>query len=195
VAFFGWSAASRASTMVPRRGRFFQASSSGNSKRHLHYLGRGDAIGSAHIEHNCSDAVRFSQHLINTEWTYNASPHFLGVLDLDRAAAFYDAALAPLGFVRVFTDDTAVGYGHEGGGDKLSLKLAAEVTVPGEGFHLAFSAATREQVSQFHASALQHGGRCNGQPGLRPDYGDHYCAAFVVDPDGYRIEAVINGPI
>ncbi|MGK5048999.1 VOC family protein [Janthinobacterium sp. GB4P2] len=119
----------------------------------------------------------------------------LAVLDLDRAAAFYDATLATLGFVRVFADDEAVGYGYEGGGDKLALKLAPAVTIPGEGFHLAFAASSREQVSQFYAAALRHGGRCNGSPGLRPDYGEHYCAAFVFDPDGYRIEAVINEPV
>ncbi len=118
-----------------------------------------------------------------------------GVSDLDRAAAFYDAVLAPLGFVQVWADDEAVGYGQDGGGDKLALKLTPEgLVIPGEGFHLAFSAGTREQVGQFHAAALRLGGRCNGAPGLRPDYGDDYYAAFVFDPDGYRIEAVINAP-
>lgn len=117
-----------------------------------------------------------------------------GVLDLDRSAAFYDAVLAPLGYVRVFDDDEAVGYGYEGGGDKLCLKLVPEVSIPGEGFHLALAASSRDQVSAFHAAALLHGGRCNGAPGLRPDYGDHYFAAFVIDPEGYRIEAVINKP-
>ncbi|MDC8756944.1 VOC family protein [Janthinobacterium fluminis] len=118
----------------------------------------------------------------------------IAVADLDRAATFYDAALEPLGYKRVFADDEAVGYGYPGGGDKLCLKLAAEVSIPGDGFHLAFAAATPAQVDQFHAAALRHGGRCNGLPGPRPDYGDHYYAAFVFDPDGYRIEAVINVP-
>ncbi|SUX30335.1 VOC family protein [Chromobacterium vaccinii] len=116
-----------------------------------------------------------------------------GISNLDRSRAFYDAVLAPLGYVRVFEHDTAVGYGKEGGGDKLSLKWVPEVALPGDGFHLAFAASTPDQVSAFHAAALQHGGRCNGAPGLRPHYGSHYFAAFVIDPDGYRIEAVING--
>ncbi|UGA39874.1 VOC family protein [Chromobacterium haemolyticum] len=116
-----------------------------------------------------------------------------GVNDLGRSGAFYDAALAPLGYVRVFEHDTAVGYGKAGGGDKLlSLKWVPELVLPGDGFHLAFAAGTPEQVRAFHAAALLHGGRCNGAPGLRPHYGSHYFAAFVVDPDGYRIEAVIN---
>lgn len=115
------------------------------------------------------------------------------VRDLGRAASFYDAVLAPLGFVRVWSDSTAVGYGYPGGGDKLALKLVPEgIAIPGPGFHLAFAAQARAQVDRFHAAALEHGGRDNGPPGLRPDYGPHYYAAFVIDPDGYRIEAVLN---
>jgi len=63
---------------------------------------------------------------------------------------------------------------------------------PGEGFHLAFTASDRAAVDAFHAAALRHGGADNGPPGLRPHYGPGYYAAFVIDPDGYRIEAVIN---
>jgi catechol 2,3-dioxygenase-like lactoylglutathione lyase family enzyme len=119
-----------------------------------------------------------------------------GVSDLARAAAFYDATLFALGFVRVWSDASAVGYGHLGGGDQFAVKLQpAGVVVPGPGFHVAFTAPSREAVSRFHAAALQHGGSDNGAPGLRPAYGEHYFAAFVADPDGYRIEAVINEPV
>jgi catechol 2,3-dioxygenase-like lactoylglutathione lyase family enzyme len=121
-----------------------------------------------------------------------------GVADLARAAAFYDAALAPLGYVRVFEDDTAVGYGYpEGvanGEDKFCLKLRPAAAAPGAGFHLAFAAPTCAAIAQFHAAALAQGGRDNGRPGLRPDYGPHYYAAFVIDPDGHAIEAVLNKP-
>lgn len=116
----------------------------------------------------------------------------IAVSDLERTSAFYDAVLKPLGYTRVFADDEAVGYGYEGGGDKLCLKRAAHVSVPGEGFHLAFTATAPDQVHAFHAAALRHGGRCNGLPGPRPEYGDDYYAAFVFDPEGYRIKAVIN---
>lgn len=116
----------------------------------------------------------------------------IGVSDLNRASAFYDAILEPLGYGQVFADDEAVGYGYAGGDDKFCLKLAAQVAVPGKGFHLAFAATELKQVHQFHAAALRHGGRCNGLPGPRPEYGDQYYAAFVFDPDGYRIEAVLN---
>lgn len=116
----------------------------------------------------------------------------IAVTDLDRAAKFYDAVLTPLGYARVFTGDKAVGYGYPGQDDKLLLNLEEHVNVPGEGFHLAFSGSEPAHVDRFHAAALLHGGRCNGPPGPRPDYGDCYYAAFVFDPDGYRIEAVMN---
>jgi catechol 2,3-dioxygenase-like lactoylglutathione lyase family enzyme len=116
----------------------------------------------------------------------------LAVTDLHRATRFYDAVLTPLGYARVFTGDAAVGYGYAGKDDLLLLNLQDEANIPGEGFHLAFAAKAPEDVACFHAAALRHGGRCNGPPGLRADYGAHYYAAFVIDPEGYRIEAVIN---
>lgn len=116
----------------------------------------------------------------------------LGVRDLAHSSAFYDAALGALGFRRVFEDETAVGYGLVDGQDLLCLKLRPDAVPPGPGFHLAFAASSRPAVEAFHAAALRVGGRDNGAPGLRPDYGDNYYAAFLVDPDGHRIEAVIN---
>jgi catechol 2,3-dioxygenase-like lactoylglutathione lyase family enzyme len=119
----------------------------------------------------------------------------IGVRDLALASAFYDAALGALGFRRVFEDDTATGYGLEDDKDLLCLKLRPDATPPGAGFHLAFAAPTRAAVDAFHAGALRVGGKDNGAPGLREDYGDHYYAAFLVDPDGHHIEAVINRPL
>jgi len=116
-----------------------------------------------------------------------------GVVDLERSAAFYDATLSVLGYVRVWADKTAVGYGYPGGDDKLAIKLQSSgAASPGPGFHLAFSAPSRESVAAFYEAALRYGGKDNGAPGLRPRYGENYFAAFVVDPDGYRVEAVIN---
>jgi catechol 2,3-dioxygenase-like lactoylglutathione lyase family enzyme len=118
------------------------------------------------------------------------------VADLARSAAFYDATLSALGYVRVWADSTAVGYGHPGGGDKFAIRLSSDQpSVPGSKFHLAFTAPSRECVGRFYDVALQHGGQDNGAPELCPEYGEHYYAAFVIDPDGYRIEAVINEPI
>ncbi len=116
-----------------------------------------------------------------------------GVMDLECSAAFYDAALSPLGYVRVWTDLTAVGYGFPGGGDKFAIKLSGgDAVAPGAGFHVAFAAPSRESVARFYEAALRHGGKDNGAPELCPEYGEHYYAAFVIDPDGYRIEAVID---
>lgn len=115
------------------------------------------------------------------------------VSDLQRSAAFYDAVLGALGYVRAWTSAREVGYGLGGAEDKFAIKLrGGTVAAPSPGFHLAFAAPSREAVDAFHAAALEHGGRDDGAPGLRPAYGDKYYAAFAVDPDGYRIEAVVN---
>ena len=83
--------------------------------------------------------------------------------------------------------------GHPGGGDKLAIKLVGPAAAaPGPRFHVAFAAPSRSAVVDFHAEALKHGGRDNGGPGLRLDYGRNYYAAFVIDPDGHPIEAVID---
>lgn len=118
----------------------------------------------------------------------------LGVHDLELSAKFYDAALGALGYRRVFEDDTAIGYGLVDDEDLLCLKLRDDARPPGAGFHLAFSAPSKAAVHDFHTAGLQSGGQDNGGPGFRPDYGEHYYAAFLVDPDGHRIEATINVP-
>jgi catechol 2,3-dioxygenase-like lactoylglutathione lyase family enzyme len=117
-----------------------------------------------------------------------------GVQDLNLSGAFYDAALGALGFRRVFENETEVGYGLVDGEDRFCLKLRAAAAPPSFGSHLAFSAPSRAAVDAFHQAALRVGGRDNGTPGLRPDYGPQYYAAFLVDPDGYRIEAVTKAP-
>jgi catechol 2,3-dioxygenase-like lactoylglutathione lyase family enzyme len=126
----------------------------------------------------------------------------LGVADIECAVAFYDAVLAPLGYVRVWSDlrpgesNQAVGYGAAGGGDALALKHRPDgQRPPGPGFHVAFAAPGRAAVDAFHHAALQHGGRDNGAPGLRAHYGPHYYAAFVIDPDGHAIEALFNAAV
>ncbi len=118
----------------------------------------------------------------------------LGVRELAASALFYDGILGALGFRRVFEDDEAIGYGLEDDKDILCLKQRDHAAAPGPGFHLAFAAPTRAAVDAFHAAGLRAGGADNGAPGLRPDYGPHYYAAFLVDPDGYRVEAVVKGP-
>ena len=114
-----------------------------------------------------------------------------GVENLDRAARFYDQILAPLGFVRVWSNERGVGFGEKGGGDKLALfARPGQVVAPGAGFHLAFDAPSRAAVDAFHAAAIAAGGKDIGGPGLRPHYSASYYAAFVIDLDGYKLEAV-----
>lgn len=114
-----------------------------------------------------------------------------GVSDLRRSSAFYDAALAALGYERVFTGERAVGYGAPGAAaERLLLILQPDaVRPPGAGFHLAFVAPSREAVDAFHRAALRNGGLDQGGPGLRAHYGPDYYAAFVLDPDGHKLEA------
>lgn len=113
-----------------------------------------------------------------------------GVRDLARAGAFYDAVLAPLTWVRLWDSPEGLGYGPPGGGEKLNLFPHPQARPPGPGFHLAFDAPDRAAVAAFHAAALAHGGADRGGPGLRPQYGASYFAAFVTDPDGHGLEAV-----
>lgn len=118
----------------------------------------------------------------------------LGVSNLERSGEFYDAVLLPLGYVRVWAHEIDIGYGTAGGDDKLALKFRGNFVTPPAGFHLAFAAPSRADIDRFHAVALRHGGTDNGPPGLRPGYGSGYYAAFVIDPDGYELEAVIIEP-
>jgi catechol 2,3-dioxygenase-like lactoylglutathione lyase family enzyme len=64
----------------------------------------------------------------------------------------------------------------------------------GAGFHLALAAPGLAELARFHQQALAHGGQDNGAPGLRAHYGAGYHAAFVIDPDGHRLEAVFKAP-
>ena len=120
----------------------------------------------------------------------------LGVSDLARSVAFYDAALAPLGVERVWTHPQAAGYGPPGGDDRLALFQRAPgegaPLAAGEGFHLAFFAPDADAVRAFHAAALAHGGTDKGPPGLRPRYGANYFAAFARDPDGHKLEVKVG---
>ena len=108
------------------------------------------------------------------------------VSDLARAKNFYGACLAPLGWQ--FRD-----YGARGGVFRNASSPPFYLTPAStdtRGLHLAFRASSREQVEAFHRAALAQGATDNGPPGLRPDYGDGYFAAFVLDASGNNLEAV-----
>ena len=121
----------------------------------------------------------------------------LGVTDIARSRGFYDAALRPLGIVRIvdFGQDRGSDYGAMAGSLGVEFTITVEPGVrPGLGMHLCFRAPDRTAVQAFHAAALLAGGRDDGAPGLRPLYHPDYFAAFVRDPDGHRIEAVCHAP-
>lgn len=115
----------------------------------------------------------------------------LDVSDVAASLEFYRRALAPLGY------EVVVDGKNEAGGRVVLFGIGgvprfviAEDKAPGVGAHVAFQAETRDQVHAFHAAALAAGGRDNGAPGPRPNYGPNYYAAFVLDPDGMNVEAV-----
>jgi catechol 2,3-dioxygenase-like lactoylglutathione lyase family enzyme len=118
----------------------------------------------------------------------------IGVRDVAKTKRFYDAALKPLGYQCLSEGKDSLGYGREA----VALWIGtAEHPVPNDmksGLHFCFTAPTPKSVDAFHAVAVATGGRDNGMPGLRADYGPGYYAAFVIDPDGYRIEAHCEQP-
>lgn len=130
--------------------------------------------------------------------------HFsLPVSDYALSRSFYDKALGALGYkvqmeVTDSPDYVGAGYGPAdlpepafwiGAGRELGPAPVSPV-----GQHIAFKAATRAAVDAFHAAALAAGGSDNGPPGLRPQYHPSYYAAFILDPDGHRLEAVCHRP-
>lgn len=116
----------------------------------------------------------------------------LGVRNLAASRRFYDAALAPLGYRCLSEDEGSLGYGRDGVVLWLLKTDHPVYADPRSGLHLCLRGPDRARVDAFHAAALAHGGRDNGAPGPRADYGPDYYAAFVTDPDGYRLEAHVS---
>jgi catechol 2,3-dioxygenase-like lactoylglutathione lyase family enzyme len=114
----------------------------------------------------------------------------LEVSDLARSARFYDALFSRLGIRRVHESPTAIAYGtHE---PRLWIVQRGRPPAPGYG-HVAIEASGRVAVDAAYAAALSAGGQDDGPPALRPQYGPRYYAAYVLDPDGLRIEVVAGG--
>ena len=114
----------------------------------------------------------------------------VAVRDLDRAARFYEATLAPLGLSRLVTRPATIGFGKTYSEFWINLRANMAPVEEGSGVHICLRAKSTGDVDAFHAAALNAGGRSDGPPGLRPHDRVKYYAAFVRDPDGNRIEAV-----
>ena len=113
----------------------------------------------------------------------------IGARNIAVTKRFYDAALQPLGYQCLSDSPGSLSYGATAPAFWIS---ATDQPVPADsrsGLHFCFCAPSPESVDAFHAAGLASGGRDNGRPGLRADYGSGYYAAFLIDPDGYRIEA------
>lgn len=110
----------------------------------------------------------------------------LKVKNVAKSVKFYEAALAPLGFVLSSQNEDGAGFGPKGA-PALWLNRS---DATGPGAHVAFRATSTEAVRAFYAAGLKAGGKDNGAAGPRPDYGPEYYAAFLIDPDGNNVEAV-----
>jgi len=118
----------------------------------------------------------------------------LGAEDHARACAFYDAVLAPLGLKRQHEFEGWTGYGREGDESGQSVWVCkpfdGQPARAGNGVMLGFYAETPEVVDAFYAAAMAHGGTDEGAPGMRPQYGDGWYAAYVRDPQGNKLACV-----
>jgi catechol 2,3-dioxygenase-like lactoylglutathione lyase family enzyme len=115
------------------------------------------------------------------------------VNDLARSAPFYDAVMAALGVPCVWREARAIGYGaRDSGAGYLTVTECPGVLADRR--HWCFRAGDRAAVRGFHSAGLEAGGRDDGAPGLRPHYHAHYFGAFLLDPDGNRVEAVCHDP-
>jgi catechol 2,3-dioxygenase-like lactoylglutathione lyase family enzyme len=109
------------------------------------------------------------------------------VTDLERSARFYDAIFFALGARRMLASEHAIAYGHDG----PAFWIVVRGRAPGPGYgHVALSANGKAAVDAAHKAGLANGGSDDGGPGLRPQYGDGYYAAYMRDPDGLRVEVV-----
>ena len=114
----------------------------------------------------------------------------VAVRDLAAAVDFYEAVLTPLGFAKLGGSATTVGFGKRYPEFWINSRPVPALLGSDSGVHIALRAPSVAAIEAFHAAALAAGGACEGPPGLRPQHGEGYYAAFIRDPDGNRIEAV-----
>ena len=115
----------------------------------------------------------------------------LGVSDIAVARRLYDAVMQALGIGLSWETARMLAYSN---GSEVEFGLQFDPGAARQGTHVAFLAVDRAAVRRFHAAGLEFGGRDAGAPGVRPEYHAHYFAAFLLDPDGNRLEAVCHRP-
>ncbi|KAI3391366.1 hypothetical protein diail_7475 [Diaporthe ilicicola] len=122
----------------------------------------------------------------------------IGVRNYDTAKRFYTATLPLIGLHLVYDSTSTtpndgprtLGFGPDAENELLNVFEYRHASAPGPGSHIAFNTDSRAVVDQFYEAAVRNGGKSNGAPGVRPHYGRSYYAAFVIDPDGWRVEVV-----
>jgi catechol 2,3-dioxygenase-like lactoylglutathione lyase family enzyme len=113
----------------------------------------------------------------------------VGTNDFDRAVAFYDRVLPTLGCKRIMQHPGAVAWGKQYPEFWVQAPIDGKPATIGNGTHVGFFAPDKSAVDTFHEAALAAGGRDEGAPGPRPEYGAPYYGCFVRDLDGHKIEA------
>lgn len=120
----------------------------------------------------------------------------LNVTDFERSKDFYRKALAPLGIKLIMEGVSGAGFGRTRPQFWLRQGVGtfqtAEHLHPITPVHVSFTAGSREEIVRFHQAAIAAGGKDFGKPGKRPEYHPGYFGAFVLDPDGHNVEAVIH---
>ena len=124
---------------------------------------------------------------------------FIGVGDFDRSLAFYAPLMAALELPQRFCDPSRPWAGWQSVPGPRPLFLIGRpfdgmAHAAGNGQMTAFMADSRAMVDAAHAAALAHGGRCEGPPGLRPEYHEHYYGAYFRDPDGNKLCVACHSP-
>ncbi|MET1080588.1 MAG: VOC family protein [Pseudomonas sp.] len=113
----------------------------------------------------------------------------LGTNQFERAVAFYERVLATLGCKRLMAHPGAVAFGRDYPEFWIQAPIDGQPATVGNGTHCGFVADDPAAVRAFYQAALEAGGRGEGEPGPRPDYGAPYYGCFVRDLDGHKIEA------
>ena len=121
----------------------------------------------------------------------------IGTNDCKRSVAFYDAALAPLGYAKTFEDGGWAGYGPDGKKEGFEIYIATPINSEpasyGNGSMLSFKATSRAAVEAFHAAGVGAGGKDEGAPGVRGDFNPPFYGAYVRDPEGNKLCAYFRG--